>query len=60
MFQIITKNDCRYVVESIKHKGEGIIFEYNNEFVFLESKNIKVIEGNYQKAYAKTYLKNSF
>ncbi|MBN2546010.1 MAG: hypothetical protein JXB50_09440 [Spirochaetes bacterium] len=59
MYQIITKNDCRYIVDSIKHKEKGIIFEYNNEFVFLESKNIKVIEGNYQRSCVKTYLKNS-
>jgi len=60
MYQIITKNGCRYIVESIKHKENGIIFEYDNEFVFLESKNIKVIEGNYQKSNARTDLKNGW
>jgi len=59
MYLILTKDNRRYTVEAIKHKENGIIFEYNNEMVFLDSSKIKVIDGNYKPVNAKTYRKNA-
>lgn len=58
MFLILTKDSKRYTVESFKHQGDGIIFEYNDEMVYLDNKNIKVIDGSYKSANAKAYRKN--
>ncbi len=55
MFLIITKENQRYTVEKVKHQANGIVFEYNNELVFIENNKIKEIDANYKMANAKNY-----
>ena len=57
MFLIITKDNTRYTVESIRHKENGIVFEHNGEEVLLTHDQIKSIDGSFKKASAKAYMK---
>jgi hypothetical protein len=56
MFLIITKDNKRYTVEKVKHKADGIVFEYNNELIFIENKNVKEIDANFKSTNAKTFI----
>lgn len=57
MFLILTKDNQRYTVESIKNKENGIMFEYNNEMVYLSHSKIKEIDAGFNPVSAKGYVK---
>jgi|GEM_PF-4347820 len=57
MYLITTKDNTRYTVDSIKHKENGIIFEYKGEQVLLTHDQIKSIDANFKKSNAKAYMK---
>lgn len=57
MFKITAYNKNCYTVKSIKHKENGITFEYQNEIVFLPHSNIKEI-SSFEPVSAKGYVKH--
>ncbi|MCG8568578.1 MAG: hypothetical protein MJB14_00425, partial [Spirochaetes bacterium] len=59
MFEIVTKEKKRCTVKKITQNAKGVIFEYENEMVFLEHEKIEYINGNFQSTNSKTYLKKS-
>jgi len=58
MVKIITKTNNQYIIDTIQHKSNGVIFNFLNDMVFLNHSEIKSIDLGYAKVSAKTYIKN--
>ena len=56
MIKIVTKENDIYTVKSIRHRENGIVFEYKGQDVFVSNANIKMIDGSFSPVNAKSYI----